>query len=80
RLRPRAGESPADTDRRNRELMERVNAEGKLFLTHTALPVWEGGKRVAGASRLVLRMAIGATRTRDVHIQRAWDVITAAVS
>jgi aromatic-L-amino-acid decarboxylase len=75
RLRPVAGETPSQTDARNRELMDRVNAEGRIYLTHTALPVWEGGKRVAGAARLVLRMAIGATHTREEHVRGAWEIM-----
>ena len=37
RLRPRAGEQPADTDARNRRLLEKLNDSGEMYLTHTAL-------------------------------------------
>ncbi len=75
RLRPEDTDLPAETDQRNRSLMERINASGKVYLTHTALPVWTGGKRVPGSTRLVLRMAIGAARTREEHVRGAWEVI-----
>src|SRR5207244_3513107 len=65
------GEGPA-ADARNRALLERLNASGRLYLTHTTLPA------PGGESRTVLRMAIGAPATREEHIRRAWDLIRAA--
>lgn len=74
RLRARPGESPAETDVRNKALLDVLNASGELYLTHTVLP-----KRAERdeAPRLVLRMAIGATLTREEHVRRAWSVIQA---
>ncbi|WP_349259918.1 pyridoxal-dependent decarboxylase [Jatrophihabitans sp.] len=49
------------------ELMNRVNASGALFLTHTVLD---------GAT--VLRLAIGAVSTRHEHVAAAWQALRAA--
>ena len=45
-------------------LMETLNDSGELYLTHT---------KVAG--HVVLRMALGGTRTEARHVQAAWDAI-----
>jgi aromatic-L-amino-acid decarboxylase len=72
RLRPLPGEAPGATDARTRALLERVNATGKVFLTHTVLP------GVAGApARFVLRLAIGGARTEERHVRGAWDLLAA---
>jgi aromatic-L-amino-acid decarboxylase len=54
----------AAADAKNRELMERINGSGKAYLTHTVL-----------SGRVVLRIAIGATLTREEHVRAAWDLI-----
>jgi aromatic-L-amino-acid decarboxylase len=51
-------------DERNRQLVERVNASGEIFLSHAVL----GG-------RYVLRMAIGQMSTTEDDIRRAWDLL-----
>jgi aromatic-L-amino-acid/L-tryptophan decarboxylase len=63
RLAPRAGETPEACDARNRQLLERLNAGGRAFLTHTVLP---------HPDRYVLRMAIGAPTTQERHVRAAW--------
>jgi aromatic-L-amino-acid/L-tryptophan decarboxylase len=63
-------------DDANRTLMDRLNASGKLYLTHTVLPTFGGSGEVQGR-RLVLRMAIGATLTQERHVRAAWDQIRA---
>jgi aromatic-L-amino-acid decarboxylase len=75
RLRPRPGEEPAATDARNRQLLERLNAGGKAFLTHTVLPGVDGAP-----ARYVLRMAIGAPRTEERHVRAVWEQLTALAS
>lgn len=44
----------------NRELLERVNRRGRVFLSHTEL-----------AGSYVLRLSIGSVTTREEHVERA---------
>lgn len=53
--------------RLNQALLERVNATGKVFLTHTSLK-----------GRYAIRMAIGSRTTAERHVREAWDLIRAA--
>ncbi len=48
----------------NRDLLEKLNASGEVFLSHTALH-----------GRFVLRLAIGNYSTTRRHVQRAWEII-----
>ena len=52
------------SDERNRELLERVNASGEIFISHAMLQ-----------GRYVLRLAVGQMRTTEEDISRAWDVL-----
>jgi aromatic-L-amino-acid decarboxylase len=52
------------SDEQNEALLERVNASGEAFLSHTRL-----------AERLVLRLAIGQERTTEDDVQRTWEVL-----
>jgi aromatic-L-amino-acid decarboxylase len=52
------------TDEENEALLQRVNASGEIFLSHTRL----GG-------RYVLRLAIGNARTTEDDVRLAWDVL-----
>ncbi len=54
-------------DERNREIMDRVNDSGEMFLTHTRL-----------GDRMALRMSIGQTWTEERHIRNAWEKIREA--
>ncbi len=54
----------AGTDEENEALLQRVNASGEIFLSHTRL----GG-------RYVLRLAIGNARTTEDDVRLAWDVL-----
>jgi aromatic-L-amino-acid decarboxylase len=51
-------------DDANRELLDRVNASGEIFISHAALD-----------GRYVLRLAIGQLTTTLADVQRAWDVL-----
>ncbi|HRZ38494.1 MAG TPA: pyridoxal-dependent decarboxylase [Candidatus Paceibacterota bacterium] len=52
----------------NQRLMDRLNATGRLYLTHTRL----GG-------RLTLRLCVGQTHTEEHHVRAAWDLIRQSV-
>jgi aromatic-L-amino-acid/L-tryptophan decarboxylase len=52
------------TDEQNQALLERVNASGEFFLSHTALH-----------GRYVLHLAIGNMGTTRDHVLRAWELI-----
>ena len=49
------------SDADNQTLLDRLNASGDLYLTHTKLD-----------DRLVLRLCIGQTATEHRHVARAW--------
>jgi aromatic-L-amino-acid/L-tryptophan decarboxylase len=51
-------------DERNRELLQRVNASGEMFISHAVLN-----------DRYVLRLAIGGLRTTEADVALAWDVL-----
>jgi aromatic-L-amino-acid decarboxylase len=53
-------------DEATRGVMERVNASGELYLTHTTV----GG-------RLALRLAIGSPLTERHHVEAAWRALSA---
>jgi len=48
----------------NRELLERLNRGGKIYLTHTNLN-----------GRYTLRLCVGQTNTQARHVERAWRAI-----
>ena len=52
------------SDERNEQLLERVNASGEVFLSHTRLD-----------GQFVLRLAIGNLRTTEAHVSRAWTLL-----
>jgi aromatic-L-amino-acid decarboxylase len=52
------------SDEQNEAILERANASGEIFLSHTKL---EG--------RYVLRLAIGNARTTEDDVRRAWEVL-----
>ena len=56
------------TDEENQALLERVNATGEVFLSHTVLH-----------GRHTLRLAIGNMGTTRAHVQRAWELVKANV-
>jgi aromatic-L-amino-acid decarboxylase len=52
-------------DDATRALMERVNASGQMFLTHTVVD-----------GRITLRMAIGSPLTERRHVEAAWALLS----
>lgn len=52
----------------NARILDRVNADGSVFLSHTKL-----------GDRYVLRVAIGNLRTQEEHLALAWRLLRAAV-
>jgi aromatic-L-amino-acid decarboxylase len=52
------------TDAENETIVERANASGEMFLSHTKLD-----------GRYVLRLAIGNARTTEDDVRRAWEVL-----
>jgi aromatic-L-amino-acid decarboxylase len=56
-------------DEINRQLLERLNASGNLYLTHTALD-----------GRYTLRLCVGQTHTEARHVTAAWKQIQEAAA
>ncbi|HEY5316585.1 MAG TPA: aminotransferase class V-fold PLP-dependent enzyme [Solirubrobacteraceae bacterium] len=54
----------AGSDERNRELLERVNAGGQIFISHAVLN-----------GRYVLRLAVGQMSTTEDDVRRAWALL-----
>jgi aromatic-L-amino-acid decarboxylase len=59
----------SELDALNLEILERVNATGEVFLSHTRL----GG-------RVALRLSIGNLRTEERHLRRTWELLREAAS
>jgi aromatic-L-amino-acid decarboxylase len=57
-------EARAELDRLNTALLDAVNREGRVFLSHTRL-----------RDRMTLRIAIGSIRTEERHVALAWERI-----
>jgi aromatic-L-amino-acid decarboxylase len=51
-------------DELNENLMHRVNASGRAFLSHTRL-----------REKLTLRLAIGNIRTNEKHVRNVWEIL-----
>jgi aromatic-L-amino-acid decarboxylase len=64
-----AGTSEAERDALNAAILERVNASGSAYLSHTKLD-----------GRYVLRLAIGNMRTEPRHVGEAWRLLRAAAA
>ncbi len=62
-----AGRPEAELDGLNRELLRRVNASGRVFLTHTALQ-----------GRYTIRLVVGQRTTEERHVRQAWEIVSAA--
>jgi aromatic-L-amino-acid decarboxylase len=59
-----AGSTEADRNALNASILERVNASGSVYLSHTKLQ-----------GRYVLRLAIGNMRTEPRHVAEAWRLL-----
>lgn len=57
----------AALERHNAAILDRVNASGRVFLSHTKL-----------AGRYAIRIAIGNLRTERRHVEEAWTLLQAA--
>ncbi len=54
-------------DALNRELLDRVNGTGRVFMSHTAL-----------RGKFTLRLVVGQRTTEERHVRQAWDIIVRA--
>jgi aromatic-L-amino-acid decarboxylase len=64
-----AGLGDQEADALNQAIMDRVNATGEIFLSHTVL---EG--------RYCLRMALGNLKTRMDHVEQSWEHLRGAAA
>ncbi|MDW7650200.1 MAG: aminotransferase class I/II-fold pyridoxal phosphate-dependent enzyme [Bacillota bacterium] len=63
-FRLRGGTADAELEELNRELLERVNTTGTVYLTHTSLK-----------GRFAIRMMVGQRTTDENHVREAWEII-----
>ncbi len=68
RAHPRGMDDETALQRLNSDLLDAVNAGGKIFISHTSL-----------RGKYALRLAIGNIRTQERHVKRAWEIIRAAL-
>ena len=64
RYHPQGVDDAQALDALNQELLERINDDGRIYLTQT---------KVDG--RLVLRFSIGQTTTERRHVEAGWAVV-----
>jgi aromatic-L-amino-acid decarboxylase len=63
------GATEAERDALNASILERINASGRAYLSHTKLN-----------GRYVLRLAIGNMRTEPRHVSDAWRLLREGAS
>lgn len=56
-------------DEVNQSIMDRVNASGRMYMSHTRL-----------GDRLTLRLCVGQSQTEERHVRSAWQLIQEASS
>jgi len=61
-------DDPEEINEVNRLILEKVNATGKIFISHTKLD-----------SKYTLRLVAGNTHLEERHIQEAWETITEVI-
>jgi aromatic-L-amino-acid decarboxylase len=66
---PSLAEDAAVLDDLNERLLDRVNASGEVFLSHTRLN-----------GLFTIRLAIGHIRTAESHVRRAYDLLRTELS
>ncbi len=64
-----AGADPARLDALNEAILDRVNATGEIYLSHTRLK-----------DRYTLRVALGNLRATERHVRRCWEVLQQAAA
>ncbi len=69
RARPRGVGTEADLDRLNERVMQRINAGGHFFLSHTRL-----------RGHYAIRVAFGNVRTAERHADELWTALNAALA
>jgi aromatic-L-amino-acid decarboxylase len=68
-FRLRDGRDETELNELNRRFLERINAAGPIFLTHTTL-----------RGRYTIRFVVGQRTTEERHVRGAWDLIAAAAA
>jgi len=63
------GASKKKTDKLNSEIVERINASGRAYLTQTKL-----------CGRTVMRIGLGNILTTEQHLHNAWKLIQKTVT
>lgn len=63
------GGTDATVNAHNAAILDRVNASGEVFLSHTVLK-----------GRYVIRVAVGNLRTEKAHLHRAWTLLKQAAA
>lgn len=59
------------SDAANKALMERLNATGRVFLSHTMLP----SPPAAAGARYTIRVAVGTPTTSEADIRELWTLV-----